>query len=120
MMNAIESARTDKTDTRLLLLSPTDNVFVLRGVIQEGEQIYVGGKSVAIERRIDLGHKLARTDIQADAKLIKYGAPIGSTTVDIACGEHVHTHNMKSDYTPTYTLDDVEDEVASTSEMRNK
>ncbi len=117
MMDIKQPALTDKTDSRLLLLSPTDNVLVLRSIIQAGEQIYVGGKRLTIEQRIDLGHKLARTDIQADAKVVKYGAPIGSTTVDIACGEHVHTHNMKSDYTPTYTLDDVEGQVASTSKM---
>jgi len=28
---------------------------------------------------------------------------IGSATRDIAVGEHVHLHNMKSDYLPTYT-----------------
>ena len=36
---------------------------------------------------------------------MKYGAPIGSATAAIAAGEHVHVHNMKSDYTPTYQLD---------------
>ena len=116
MKDKKEPACTNKTDTRLLLLSPTDNVLVLRDAIQVGEQIYVSGKSVMVERRIDLGHKLARTDIPTDNKVIKYGAPIGSTIVDIACGEHVHTHNIKSDYTPTYTLD----EVASTSKMSSK
>jgi hypothetical protein len=33
--------------------------------------------------------------------VIKYGAPIGSATRDIAPGEYVHTHNLKSDYLPT-------------------
>jgi len=116
LMDTKEPAGTSKTDSRLLLLSPTDNVLVLRDAIQAGEQICVGGKSVTVKRRIDLGHKLAGTDIAANTKVIKYGAPIGSTTVDIACGAHVHTHNMKSDYTPTYTLDD----VAPTSNMRGK
>ena len=108
IMDTKESASTNETDTRLLLLSPTDNVLVLRDEIQAGELIYVGGKSVTVEHQIDLGHKLAGTDIPADTKIIKYGAPIGSTTVDIACGEHVHTHNMKSDYTPTYVLENEE------------
>ena len=38
--------------------------------------------------------------------LVKYGAPIGRATRDIAPGEYVHTHNMTSDYLPTYTLED--------------
>jgi len=32
--------------------------------------------------------------------------PIGSATRAIKAGEHVHLHNMKSDYIPTYTLED--------------
>ena len=35
-------------------------------------------------------------------KIVKYGAPIGSTTCAIAAGEHVHTHNLRSDYLPTF------------------
>jgi hypothetical protein len=31
--------------------------------------------------------------------------PIGSATQDIAVGEHVHLHNMKSDYIQTFTLE---------------
>ena len=116
MMDNKQTACTNKTDTRLLLLSPSDNVLVLRDTIEAGERIFISGKSVTLEHRIDLGHKLAGADICADTKVIKYGAPIGSTTVDIACGDHVHTHNMKSDYTPTYTLDD----AATTSKTRDK
>ncbi len=51
---------------------------------------------------IPLGHKIAARDIAAGEKIIKYGAPIGSAIRDIASGEHVHTHNLKSDYIPTF------------------
>ncbi|HRJ73596.1 MAG TPA: SAF domain-containing protein [Terrimicrobiaceae bacterium] len=44
-------------------------------------------------------------DIRTGEKILKYGVPIGSATCDIAFGEHVHLHNMKSDYLPTYTLE---------------
>ena len=44
--------------------------------------------------------------IAAGEKVLKYGAPIGSATRDIGQGEHVHLHNMRSDYLPTYTLDE--------------
>jgi hypothetical protein len=30
---------------------------------------------------------------------------IGSATKDIAIGEHVHLHNMKSEYIPTFSFD---------------
>jgi hypothetical protein len=36
------------------------------------------------------------------AKIIKYGVPIGSATCEIAAGDHVHTHNLRSDYLPTW------------------
>jgi hypothetical protein len=39
-------------------------------------------------------------------KIIKFGVPIGSATKHIDIGEHIHLHNMKSDYLPTYTLSD--------------
>ncbi len=99
------------TDPRLLLLSPHDNTLVLRGAIECGEQVSIGGVDVNISDRINLGHKLAATSIQAGEKILKYGAPIGSATQDIALGEHVHIHNMKSDYTPTYTLDGAKTEI---------
>ena len=35
--------------------------------------------------------------------VLKYGAVIGTATSDIGRGEHVHTHNLESDYLPTYT-----------------
>ena len=56
---------------------------------------------------LPLGHKIARRAIAAGEKIVKYGAPIGSATVAIPAGAHVHVHNVKSDYTPTYHLEDV-------------
>jgi hypothetical protein len=37
---------------------------------------------------------------------VRYGAIIGTVTAPIAAGAHVHTHNLESDYLPTYTLGD--------------
>ena len=42
------------------------------------------------------GHKYALRDIAAGENIIKYGNPIGHATVDIKVGEHIHTHNMKT------------------------
>ena len=95
---------TVQTDPRLLLLSPDDNVFVLRGAIDAGEVIMVAGAEVHISRRLGLGHKIAARFIASGEKIIKYGAPIGSTFCDIAPGAHVHLHNLASDYTPTHSL----------------
>ncbi len=96
------------TDHRLLLLHARDNVFVLTQNIGAGETVMIGGAAVVIARALPLGHKIARLPIRASAKIMKYAAPIGSAIADIAVGEHVHVHNIKSDYTPTYHLTDAQ------------
>ena len=52
-------------------------------------------KSDNVEVRED-GHKYALCDIGCGENVIKYGFPIGHATCDIAVGEHVHTHNVKT------------------------
>lgn len=42
------------------------------------------------------GHKYALYDIKKGENIIKYGSPIGHATEDIKRGEHVHTHNLKT------------------------
>ena len=48
-----------------------------------------------VEVRSD-GHKYALCDIKEGENVIKYGSPIGHATCDILGGEHVHTHNVKT------------------------
>ena len=42
------------------------------------------------------GHKYALRDIKKGEYIIKYGNPIGHAIEDIKAGEHVHTHNVKT------------------------
>jgi altronate dehydratase small subunit len=93
-------------DPRLLLLSSDDNVLVAKARLRNGETIEGEGWAVTLRADVPIGHKLARLPIAAGAKIVKYGAPIGSATQDIAPGAHVHVHNVQSDYTPSYTLDE--------------
>jgi len=58
--------------------------------------------SITAVDRIPTGHKVAVAHIEPGQKVIKYGAPIGSATRPIEPGQYVHTHNVKSDYLPTY------------------
>lgn len=92
------------TDPRLLLLHDGDNVLVARTRIGAGEALAVDGAAVTLPSPLSIGHKIARRDIAEGEKILKYGAPIGSATEAIARGAHVHVHNVKSDYTPTYHL----------------
>jgi len=56
------------------------------------------------------GHKYALRDIKCGENIVKYGNPIGHATCDIKAGEHVHTHNTKTNlsgnleyaYEPTF------------------
>jgi hypothetical protein len=87
-------------------LFPTDNVLVLTRSLEAGETVEVGEKRRTLESPIGLGHKIAACAISPGEKILKYGAPIGSATAAIEAGEHIHLHNMKSDYLPTFTLDE--------------
>ncbi len=95
----------ENSDRRLVLLSPDDNCLVVAQALREGDTVTVEGEPVRVTRTIGVGHKLARRAIRAGEKVLKYGALIGTATADIGRGEHVHTHNLESDYLPTYTHD---------------
>ena len=88
-----------------ILLSPADNIVVLAKSLPAGAAVEIGGGECQLAHALGLGHKLAARTIRAGDKIIKYGAPIGSATCEIKAGEHVHLHNMQSDYLPTFTLE---------------
>jgi altronate dehydratase small subunit len=93
------------TDARLLLLSPADNCLIAAARLEAGEQIEIEGERVMLAKTIGLGHKVARRALATDEKVLRYGAVIGHVTCPVARGEHLHTHNLESDYLPTYTHD---------------
>ena len=92
----------DTNDTRLLQLAPGDNICAARSAIEAGETILIEGCEVTVPQQVPTGHKIAVRPIPVGEKALKYGAPIGSATEPIAIGDYVHTHNLKSDYLPTY------------------
>lgn len=47
------------------------------------------------------GHKIALENIKKGENVIKYGYPIGHATEDISAGDHVHTHNIKTNLSGT-------------------
>ena len=49
-----------------------------------------------VEINLENGHKYARFDIKQGENIIKYGSPIGHATADIKKGEHIHSHNLKT------------------------
>ena len=49
-----------------------------------------------VDISLENGHKYALCDIKKGENVIKYGNAIGHATEDIKKGEHVHTHNVKT------------------------
>lgn len=89
-----------------ILLHEKDNVLICTRPILEGSPVICAEIELTAADTIDIGHKIARTDMQAGDKVYRYGAPIGSMTAAVRSGGHVHTHNLKSDYIPTHSRQD--------------
>jgi (2R)-sulfolactate sulfo-lyase subunit alpha len=91
---------------KILQLHPGDNVVVCIQALREGEDLLLSGARVSIRDDIGIGHKLAGKTILQGSLIVKYGVPIGTATREISPGEHVHTHNIKSNYIATHLAGD--------------
>ena len=80
----------------VLVISARDNVATALERLEGGRAIHVEGATVITTQKIPRGHKVALHAIRAGEPVVKYGSPIGTATVDIASGAHVHTHNVLS------------------------
>lgn len=89
---------------RLLLMAPEDNCLIARVPLVAGEALEIDGAAAVLAEHIPLGYKVARRALKAGDKVLRYGAIIGTVTADVAPGAMLHTHNLVSDYIPTYTL----------------
>ena len=84
---------------KLISLNRIDNVAVALCDLQAGQEVTLADGSVLTLRDdIAFGHKVAVRSIDEGEKVLKYGLPIGSATRNIEAGEHVHEHNLKSNY----------------------
>ncbi len=80
-------------------LNPIDNVAVALRDLSAGQEVTLPNACVVtLMEDIAFGHKVAIKTIAQGQQVLKYGLPIGSATRDIQAGEHVHVHNLKSDY----------------------
>ncbi len=84
-------------------LHPLDSVAIIREPIGRHEVVVIDGHRITFEKALGFGHKIATRPITKGEQIIKFGIPIGSATADIGLGEHVHLHNIKSNYLATYT-----------------
>lgn len=91
---------------KLIKINAADNVFVVRIRILPGERLMVNGTEILFNETLGLGHKIASCNIDKGQLIIKFGVPIGSATENIPAGTHIHLHNIKSNYIPTFKLDE--------------
>ncbi len=77
---------------KLIQIHPNDTVAVALAPIATGETIL----NITAREDIPSGHKIALADMKTGDDAIKYGFPIGHATADIAAGQWVHTHNIKT------------------------
>jgi SAF domain len=82
----------------LIRLADQDNVAVATANLAKGAAVEVEGLRLVTRDPIPFAHKIAIWPIEADAQVFKYGVPIGRAKVRIEAGQHVHVHNIKSDY----------------------
>src|SRR5829696_1693149 len=77
-------------------MSPTDNVATALRSLEPGVRVTLDDCDVVVTSPIPFGHKVALRRIVTGAAVLKYGEAIGLARVDIAPGDHVHTHNVDS------------------------
>ena len=85
---------------QVIIINPKDNVATALQGLSAGAQVSVEfqgrAQIITLESDIPRGHKFAFQDIGEGEPVIKYGEPIGKSTVKILRGEHVHVHNIAS------------------------
>ncbi|MBQ9015027.1 MAG: altronate dehydratase [Firmicutes bacterium] len=82
--------------SKIIKIRGTDNVAVALEALCPGETVRAGDVEAAVREAVPAGHKLALQRIEAGEDVIKYGYPIGRAVQVIEAGEHVHTHNLKT------------------------
>lgn len=93
---------------KTIIISPSDSVAVALFPLKKGE----GAEGVVLLEDIEKGHKFAVKEIKCGEKIIKYGAVIGVATADIAPGRHIHSHNMTTGLSGTFSYSYNKKEVA--------
>ena len=81
-------------DDVALRLHESDSVAVLKRPLKAGVEVLMGAARLVLARDIPQGHKFALSAVAQGQPVRKYGQIIGFAKVDIAPGDHVHTHNV--------------------------
>lgn len=80
----------------VLRVHESDNVVIAVSQLAKGTVIEDQNQQITLLADVPMGHKIATKDIKAGENVIRYGNPIGHAVEDIARGDYVHTHNVKT------------------------
>ena len=80
-------------DAPVIRIHPADDVVIARRQLVGGTVL--PGEGVTVSGLIPAGHKVAARAIAAGAPVRRYNQIIGTAKVDIAAGQHVHSHNLE-------------------------
>ncbi len=104
-----------------LQINPADTVAVALQPLTAGFVATISEEAVTLRTDIPPGHKFALRDIAEGEDVIKYGYPIGHALRNIAKGELVDHHNIKTNLSGTLDYSAVQRdraEIASASSLR--
>lgn len=79
-----------------VIINNEDVVAVALEEIASGTEVTLPCGKVTVSDTIPRGHKFALCDLKEGDPVIKYGYPIGCARMDIKKGQHVHTHNVRT------------------------
>ena len=110
----------------LILINDSDSVAVALRNLKSGENAILDSLSISVSSDIPFGHKVALKDIGENENIIKYGQAIGHASTNIKTGDHVHTHNTKTNlsdlieykYTPNQDILDKNEEKKGTKSFQ--
>jgi hypothetical protein len=82
----------------IIQLHNDDNIVVALKTYEKGSVIKINDLEIELKESVGFGHKIAIELIPKQSQVLKYGLSIGSALKEIVPGEHVHSHNLKTDY----------------------
>ncbi|HSV13633.1 MAG TPA: UxaA family hydrolase [Tepidisphaeraceae bacterium] len=90
---------------RCFKVDAADNVATMLDDAEPGAARVIGAAvddaaaaALVLREAIQLGHKVALTDIPAGEAVVKFGVPIGRASSQIRRGDWVHLHNCESNF----------------------
>jgi altronate hydrolase len=93
-MSLVGISKLPTAENSAIQLHPRDNVAIARLPLGAGTELRIAGQRLMTRSAIPAGHKVALRDVAAGETLVRYGQIIGRAAKNIACGDHVHSHNV--------------------------